>query len=145
LAVHVVAMLIIAVVVLVAARVIDNVSLDATGYALTLLVVLLGAAVFLSIGQAVAGLIRSADALNAAGRLVLIPILALSFFGHIDALGTTFEYIARWSPGGAFSMLLTGAMNTSTWSGETWAAIPVSLGYVLVFAGVGIRWFRWTA
>jgi len=145
LAVQVAAMLVMAIVVLVAAYAIGGVALSLGGYVLTLVAVLLGAGVFLSIGQAVAGLIRSADTLNATGRFILLPLIGLSLFGHSDVLGTTVEYISRWSPGGAFSSLLAGAMNPSTWSGETWAAFLASLAYTAVFAGAGIRWFRWTA
>jgi ABC-2 type transport system permease protein len=134
-----------AIVVLAAANVFEHVALDLVEYVLTLAAVLVGALVFLSIGQAIVGLVPSADTLNAIGRFVLIPIIGLSLFGHTDLLGTTFEYISRWSPGGAFSSLLAGAMNPSAWSGETWGALLVCLGYSAVFAGVGIHWFRWTA
>jgi ABC-2 type transport system permease protein len=143
--VQVAASLGIAVVVLVAAYAFKHVALDPVGYALTLVIVVLGAAVFLSIGQAIVGLIPSADTLNAGGRFILVPLMGLTLFGHTDVLGTTVEYISRWSPGGAFSSLLAAAMNPSTWGGETWGALLVCLAYTAVFAGVGIRWFRWTA
>ena len=143
--VQVAAVLVMAVAVLVAAYAVEHVALDLVGYLLTLAVVVLGAVVFLSIGQAIVGLIPSAETLNAIGRFILIPLIGLSLFGHTDVLGTTFEYISRWSPGGAFSSLLAGAMNPSLWSGETWGALVVSLGYSALFGGVGIRWFRWTA
>jgi ABC-2 type transport system permease protein len=144
-AVQVASMLVMAVLVLVVASVFVHVTLAVDEYALTLLAVAIGAAVFLSIGQAVVGLVRSAATLNAFGRFILVPIIGLTLLGHIDLLGTTVEYIARWSPGGAFSTLLAGAMNPSTWAVETWGALLASLGYTAVFAGVGIRWFRWTA
>jgi ABC-2 type transport system permease protein len=143
--VQVAAMLVMAVVVLSAAYAFEHVTLDLVDYVLTLVAVVVGALVFLSIGQAIVGLVPSADTLNAVGRFILIPLIGLSLFGHTDVLGTTFEYISRWSPGGAFSSVLAGAMNPSTWSGETWGALLVSLAYSAVFAGVGIRWFRWTA
>jgi ABC-2 type transport system permease protein len=69
----------------------------------------------------------------------------LSLFGHSNVLGTTFELISRWSPGGAVETLLSSAMNPSTWSGEAWGAVLASGAYIILFAGVGIRWFRWTA
>jgi len=143
--VQVAAMLVMAIVALTAAGVFEHVSLGAVEYVLTLAAVLVGALVFLSIGQAVVGLVPSADTLNAISRFILIPIFGLSLFGHTDVLGTTFEYISRWSPGGAFSSLLAGAMNPSAWSLETWGALLACLAYSAVFAGVGIRWFRWTS
>jgi ABC-2 type transport system permease protein len=143
--VQVVATLGIAVVVLVVGYVFKHVALDPVGYVLTLVIVVLGAALFLSIGQAIVGLIPSADTLNAMGRFILIPLIGLTVLGHTDVLGTTVEYISRWSPGGAFSVVLAAAMNPSVWNGETWGALGASLAYAAVFAGVGIRWFRWTA
>ena len=144
--VQLVTALVMSVIVLVAAAAFQNVTLSPVGYALTLLMIVVGAMVFLSIGQAIVGLIRSAETLNAAGRLLYVPILVLSLFGHTDVLGTTIEYISRYSPGGAFASLLSGAMAPDTsWTTDTWIAIPVCLGYALVFAVIGIKWFRWTS
>ncbi len=138
------AVLVMSVVVLVAAAVIDSVTLSPAGYVMTIIVALLGSAVFLSIGQAIVGLIPSADTLNAAGRLLYLPLVGLSLFGQSDALGATFELVSRWSPGGCLETLLSAAMGASPWTGETWGALLVSAAYAAVFAGVGIRWFRWT-
>lgn len=145
LAVQTGAVIVMTVTVLIAASLFEGVTLSAEGYLLSLVVVVVGAAVFLSIGQAVVGLIPSADTLNAVGRLLYIPLLGLTVFGHSDVLGTTIEYISRWSPGGAFDSLLSGAMSPSTWTSETWIALPVCCGYALLFTGVGVRWFRWTS
>ncbi len=141
--VQAVAVLLMSVVVLVVAGVVQGVQLSADGYVLTLMVALLGGAVFLSIGQAIVGLIPSAETLNAAGRLLYLPLIFLSLFGHTNALGTPIELISRWSPGGCVETLLSAAMGASAWSGEAWGALLASAAYVLVFAGVGIRWFRW--
>lgn len=144
LAVQVIAMLAMAVVVLVAAFVFERVSLSPVAYVLTLVVVALCSAVFLSIGQALVGLIGSADTLNAGGRLVYMPLVVLGVFGHTELFGTTFEMISRWSPSGVASSLMSGAMDPATWTGETWVAIVAAIAYTAVFAGIGIRWFRWT-
>src|SRR5437667_429385 len=60
-------------------------------------------------------------------------------------IGTTFELISRWSPGGTVETLLSGAMNPSSWNSDTWLALAVSTAYSVVFAGIGIRWFQWGA
>jgi ABC-2 type transport system permease protein len=78
------------------------------------------------------------------GRLSFLPLYALALFGHSQIFGTTFETIALWSPGGAATSLLSGAMHPAPWNGETWWALLVSLLYASVFAGVGIRWFQWS-
>jgi ABC-2 type transport system permease protein len=144
LAVQVLAMLVMTVVVLVAAAVVEKVSLDPAAYVLTLLVVILSSAVFLGVGQALVGLISSADTVNAVGRLSFLPLFALGLFAHSTIFGTTFETIARWSPGGAVATLLSGAMHPASWSADTWWALLASVLYSVVFAGVGIRWFHWS-
>jgi ABC-2 type transport system permease protein len=114
-------------------------------YLLTFICVIFSSALFLSVGQALAGLVKSADTLNAVGRIAYIPLFALSLFGHSTIFGTTFELISRWSPGGTVITLLSGAMNPSSWNSDTWLALGVSTAYSVVFAGIGIRWFQWGA
>jgi ABC-2 type transport system permease protein len=142
--VQVMAVLVMSIVVLIAGAAIVGVGLSAGGYVATVVVALLGSAVFLSIGQAIVGLIPNADTLNAAGRLLYIPLIGLSLFGQSDVLGTPFELVSRWSPGGCLETLLSSAMGATSWTGQTWGAVLASAAYVVVFAGVGIRWFRWT-
>lgn len=144
LAVQIVSMLVMAVVVLAAAAVVQKVTLDPAGYLLALVAVIFCSAVFLGVGQALVGLINSADTVNAVGRLAYLPFVALGLFGHSEIFGTTFETIARWSPGGAVSTLLLGAMHPAAWSGDTWWALLTSVVYSIVFAGIGIRWFQWS-
>lgn len=133
-----------AVVVFIVAGVADGITFSFSQYVLTAVVALLGSAIFLSVGQAIAGLIASAETLNATGRLIYIPLVGLSFFGHSTALGTTFEMISRWSPGGCLESLFTVTLGEASWSSETWGALAAGLAYTVVFAAIGVRWFRWT-
>ena len=144
LAVQLVSMLVMTVVVLLAAAVVEKLSLDPAAYLLTLLAVIFSSAVFLGVGQALVGLIKSTDTINAVGRLVYLPLFGLGLFAHSEIFGTTFETISRWSPAGAVSTLLGGAMHPAAWSAETWGALLASVLYSVVFAGVGIRWFQWS-
>jgi hypothetical protein len=90
---------------------VEHVSLDPAAYLLTLLVVIFSSAVFLGVGQALVGLLKSPDTVNAVGRLSFLPLFALGLFGHSQFFGTTFATIALWSPGGAVVTLLSGAMH----------------------------------
>lgn len=139
------AVLVMAIAVLVIAAVFLGVTLPPQAYLFTVLVALIGCAVFLSIGQAIVGLIASADTLNAAGRLLYVPLIGLSLFGDTDRLGTTVELVSRWSPGGCLETLLSAAMGATTWSGQCWGALLASVGYTAVFGLIGIRWFRWVS
>jgi len=114
-------------------------------YLLTFICVIFSSALFLSVGQALAGLVKSADTLHAVGRIAYLPLFAVGMFGQSTIFGTTFELISRWSPGGTVETLLSGAMTPSSWNSDTWLALAVSTAYSLVFAGIGIRWFQWGA
>jgi ABC-2 type transport system permease protein len=139
------AVLVMTIVVLVVAALVVGVTLSPEEYLLTTLVALLGSAVFLSIGQAIVGLIASADTLNAAGRLLYVPLIGLSLFGDTERFGTTIQQVSRWSPGGCIETLLSAAMGATPGSGQVWGALLASLGYTVVFAVIGIRWFRWVS
>ena len=143
--VQVMGVLVMSIVVLVAAAIIEGIGLSPAAYVATVVVALLDSAVFLSIGQAIVGLIPNADTLNAAGRLLYLPLTGLSLFRQSDALGTPVELVSRWSPGGCLETLLSSAMGASSWNGQTWEAVLASAAYIVVFAGVGIRFFRWTS
>jgi ABC-2 type transport system permease protein len=144
LAVQILSMLAMSVVVLVAAAVVEKVTLDPAAYLLALLAVIFSSAVFLGVGQALVGLLKSPDTVNAVGRVSYLPLFVLGLFAHSTIFGTTFETVARWSPGGAVATLLAGAMQPTAWSADTWWALLASVLYAIVFAGVGIRWFQWS-
>jgi len=135
----------VALVLLVAADLFEGVALTAGAYLLTFIAVIFSSALFLSVGQALAGLVKSADTLNAVGRIAYLPLFAVGLFGQSTIFGTTFELVSRWSPGGTVETLLSGAMNPSNWNSDTWLAVAVSTAYSVVFAGIGIRWFQWGA
>src|SRR4029077_4141790 len=134
-----------AVLVLVAAGLFEGVSLTAEAYVLTFVCVIFSSALFLGVGQALAGLIKSADTLNAVGLIVYLPLFALGLFAHSTIFGTTFELISRWSPGGPAETLLTGAWKPSCWNSGAWLGLGARTAYSVVFAGIGIRWFQWGA
>jgi ABC-2 type transport system permease protein len=74
-------LLITLVVVIVGSRM-HHISLSAGNYGLVLAVSILGGAVFLSIGQALVGLLKSADSVNAAGRVLVIGLILLGTFAR---------------------------------------------------------------
>jgi ABC-2 type transport system permease protein len=122
-----------------------HVSLSAGTYGLVLLVSIVGAAVFLSIGQALVGLVKSADSINAAGRVLAIGLVLLSTLGQAGTLGSAWEAISRWSPVGAVMTLFAAVLNLSAWDVSDSLAMLACGGYILVFAAIGIRWFQWDA
>ena len=88
---HAISGLVLAVVVVAIDSQIHSLSLSIAQYALVLVFSVLGTVVFLSIGQALVGLIRSAAAVNAADRTVFF---VLAFFGLLGA-----NWCPRWRLG----------------------------------------------
>ena len=112
-------------------------------YVLVLLIALAGAAVFLSIGQALVGLVTSTGAINAIGRILFILLVLVGLLGGTGVLGDTMKSIAQWTPVGALMTLFGDVLGGSAWSDTDTYLLLACGGYVVVFAFIGIRWFRW--
>ena len=65
--------------------------------------------------------------------------------GATGLLGDTIKVIANWSPVGALMTLFSDVLTWSQWSGQDTFALLVSVGFVILFTFIGIRWFRWSA
>jgi ABC-2 type transport system permease protein len=137
--------LLIALVVLAVGARIHHVSLSVGQYGLVLLVSILGSAVFLSIGQALVGLVKSADTVSALIRVVFIGLVFLGLFGQSNVLGTGWEDVARWTPVGAVMTLFAGVLHLSLWNTRCSLSLLACCAYIVVFASIGIRFFQWEA
>ncbi|MFF2297600.1 ABC transporter permease [Arthrobacter sp. NPDC058127] len=135
--------LIASVIVVIVGAIVHGLTLNVGQYLLVIAVAILGAAVFLAIGQALVGLIRSTNAISAIGRLLMIALLLLGVLGGTGILGDTIKEISDWSPVGALMTLFSDVLNQSAWSGQDTGSLLACVAYVAVFAFIGIRWFRW--
>lgn len=145
LAVQVVANLLIALVVLIVGSAIHNVTFSVGQYLLFLVISILGGAVFLAIGQTMVGLLKSADTVNAAARIVFVALIVLGLFGQSGVLGSAWESISQWTPVGVVMTLFAGVLDLSAWGSRQSLAVVACFGYVIFFAAIGIRWFQWEA
>jgi ABC-2 type transport system permease protein len=136
---------IIAIAVVVIGSLIHHISPSVGQYALVLLVSILAGAVFLSLAQALVGLVSSADSIQAVSRVLFAVLILLGILGQTGALGTFWGSVARWSPVGAVMTLFAGVLDLHTWYSRDTLSLLACLGYIVVFAGIGIRWFRWDA
>jgi ABC-2 type transport system permease protein len=141
--VQTVANLIIAIVVLIVATVLYHLHLGIAEWLFTLLLSIIGGAVFLSIGQALVGFIKSADTINASGRIIFIALLLLGLLGPDGVLGNTIANISKWSPLGTVIAILQSALHQTQWTGQTSLALLACFGYIIIFSFLGIKWFRW--
>jgi len=135
--------LLIALVVLIFGSHLYHISLTVEDYILALLVSLLAGAVFLSIGQAIVGLINSADTVNAVARFGYIAFLLFGLIGLSGGFGHTVEIIAKWTPFGTVITVFEGLPHLGTWSGHTSLALLTCFGYIAVLCFIGIKWFKW--
>lgn len=140
-----VANLIISVAVVIVGSLIHHISPTPGQYALVLVVSILTGAVFLSLGQALVGLVKSADSIQAVARVLFAVLILLGILGQSGALGTFWSSVARWSPVGAVMTLFAGVLNLHAWYSRDTFSVLACLGYIVIFAGIGIRFFQWDA
>ncbi len=143
LVVQVIAALVGSAIVLVVGAILHGLTLDAGQYAAALAISCLGAAVFLSMGQALVAVVPSTTAVSAIGRILFIILVLLGLVGGSGILGDTLKSIAGWSPVGALMTLLTDVLSGTSWSDQDTYALLACAAYILVFTVIGIRWFRW--
>lgn len=135
--------LVASVIVVIVGTILHGLSLSIGQYALVIAVAVLGAAMFLSIGQALVALVKSTAAINAIGRVLFIILILLGLLGGTGILGDTIKVIAQWSPIGALMTLFSDALNNVAWNDQDGFSLLACAGYIVVFSFVGIRWFRW--
>jgi ABC-2 type transport system permease protein len=140
---QVLANLIIALVVLILGARIHHLSLTIGQYGLVLLISILGGTMFLSIGQTLVALIRSSETVNSTARLLYIGLIFLGLLGQGGSLGPTWDTVARWSPVGTVMTLFAGVLNLSAWNARDVESLLAAVGYIVVFAVIGIRGFQW--
>ncbi len=121
---------------------IHHLSLSAETYVLVLLVSILGSAVFLSVAQALVGLVKSADTVQAFGRLLYIGLIMLGLFGASGQLGSFWDTVSKWSPVGTLMTVFAGVVGQGTFDSQEWTALLACGGYVVGLTILGISWFR---
>jgi ABC-2 type transport system permease protein len=121
----------------------DKITLTPTGYLLGFIAAFAGGAVYLALGQAIVGLIRNPETVNAVTRLVYFVFIMIGMFGELGVLGKELGEAVKWSPYGSVKRLLAGSMMPGTWSQETTYSLLITFGYAIIFAILGIKWFKW--
>jgi ABC-2 type transport system permease protein len=141
--VQILANLVIALVVVVLGARVHHLSLSVGQYGLVLLVSILGGTMFLCIAQALVALVKSSDTVNSTARLLYIGLILLGLLGQGGTLGHPWGTVAEWSPVGTVMTLFAGVLHLSAWDARDLESLLFSVGYVVVFATIGIRWFQW--
>jgi len=122
----------------------DGIQLTTAGYITGFAMAFVGGAVYLGLGQAIVGLIKNPETVNAVTRLVYFLFIMVGMFAELGALPKEVTSIVKWSPYGTVKHILSAGMQPGAWTQRSTIELMVTIGYALVFSAIGIRWFRWT-
>lgn len=120
-----------------------HILLAPSGYIFGFLSAIIGGALYLALGQMIAGLLKNAETVNATTRLVYFIFIIVGMFGDLGQLGSKIKDIIHWSPYGTVKTMLSSAMQTGAWNSDTTFAFFATASYILLFCFLGIRLFRW--
>lgn len=122
----------------------DHVTLDVSGYIITVFTALLSGAVYLSIGQLIVGSLKNPETVNATSRLVYFLFIIVGMMGQFMDHYPWLTRTVRWSPYGVVKDILAAGMNIGHWSQDNTLSLLATIGYTIVFAVIGIRNFKWS-
>jgi len=121
----------------------DGITISTGGYLGGLLISIVGGAVYLSLGQVIVGLIKNPETVNVTTRLVYFAFIMVGMFGETGFLGDKMAEVVKWTPYGTVRHIISAALAPSTWDKQSSMQLLVTVGYTIVFAFMGIKWFRW--
>jgi len=123
----------------------DKITITPSGYLLGFLAAFVGGAVYLALGQAIVGLVKNPETVNVTCRLVYFVFIMVGMFGELGMLGKEISEVAKWSPYGTVKHIVSSGLQPGTWNQETTVALLLTIGYAIVFATMGIKWFKWNS
>ncbi|HEX3386479.1 MAG TPA: ABC transporter permease [Mucilaginibacter sp.] len=126
----------------------DHITMSFAGYLVAFIASIVGGAVYLSLGQVIVGRIQNPETVNSTARLVYFAFIMVGMIGEILIVSEPklkwVKDIVTWSPYGTVKDILEAGLEPSKWNNHTTEALLVTLGYTIVFAVLGIRWFKWS-
>ena len=134
--------LLLTIIVFIAGYQFDQITMSVSGYILTFLASIVGGAVYLSLGQAIVGSVQNPETVNSTARLIYFAFIVVGMFGELGV-----EYlkdIVVWTPYGTVKEILAASLEPSKWNNSTTTSLLLTIGYTIVFATLGIKWFKWS-
>jgi ABC-2 type transport system permease protein len=120
-----------------------HITLTPLSYVLGFLAAIVGGALYLGLGQMIAGLLKNAETVNSTTRLVYFVFIMVGMFGDLGVLGDKIKNVTHWSPYGTVKTILSAAMQPGAWNSNTTLALVATIVYSIIFSFLGIRLFRW--
>jgi len=136
--------LLLTVIVFIAGKNIDHITLTTSGYIISFLTAILGGAVYLGLGQLIVGLIKNPETVNSTSRLVYFLFIVIGMFGELGLLGKQLKEVVLWSPYGTVKRVIAAGMQPGTWNQETTTALLLTIAYAAIFSFIGIKKFQWS-
>ncbi len=124
----------------------DKITLSPLGYILTYFTAIVGAAVYLSIGQIIVGLIKNPETVNTTSRLIFIVFIMAGMLATIYSAHNQSSMVAQithWSPYGTVNIIMSAGMVPDRWNTDATYALLATIGYIIVFGTIGIQKFKW--
>lgn len=121
----------------------DGITISAAGYALTFFTAIIGSAVYLGLGQMIVGLMKNAETINSAVRLVYFLFIMVGMIGGIYIKNKSLLNIIEWSPYGCVRLILSAGMEPAKWNSHASIALLITILYAGIFSFLGIKWFKW--
>jgi ABC-2 type transport system permease protein len=123
----------------------DKIAMTPAGYAVGMIMAVIGGAVYLGLAQAIVGLIKNAETVSSTTRLIYFIFIMVGMFGELGLLGKDIGTLTKWSPYGSVKHILSSGLQPATWDQQSNFALLVTLGYTLLFSILGIKWFKWNS
>lgn len=128
-----------------AARLVDGIQIGPIGVFKLLLAVLISGPLFLSLGQLAVALFQGTEAVGSATRMIYIAILVMGILATTLNKNSPWLVVAQWSPVGVARAVMINALASDSFGLQAVYPVLATVAYTVVFASVGIVWFRWTA
>ncbi len=122
----------------------DKISISARGYVTALITAIFGGALYLGLAQAIVGLVKSPETVNAVSRLVYFIFIMVGMFAQFPGM-QVIEPVVRYSPYGVVKDIVSTGLQPALWNQDTTISFLLTIGYTIVFAGIGIRNFKWNS
>jgi ABC-2 type transport system permease protein len=143
LCVQLVMIMLVTVIVFVAGYYFDQIMITPIAYSLAFIAAIVGGAVYLSLGQVIVGRIKNPETVNSATRLVYFAFIMIGMFGELGLLGADLKEVAKWSPYGTVITMLSASLTPGSWNISATYALLATMGYTVILATLGIKWFKW--
>jgi ABC-2 type transport system permease protein len=121
----------------------DKIELKPLGYLLGFFTAFMGGTVFLSLGQAIVGLIKNAETVSSTSRLVYTAFILVGMLGELNVFPAYLNQMIKWSPYGTVVHILGSGMQPVNWNQQSSLALLATMGYAVIFTTGGIKWFSW--